>query len=243
MPKTPQEPAGSAGTTDFGGAPRAVARVYSAWHRATDALALVLFAAGSAYLLIDTLLNGRTPGYATLIAVVVSAVLAADFVSGLVHFLADNFGNPDTPLLGRMFIFPFREHHVDPLAITRHGFLETNGASCLVALPALAATLLFTTSGEHTLLRFSILAFLMAIFLTNQIHKWAHTSHPPHTVRLLQRCRIILSPRSHAIHHTAPHDSNYCITTGWLNDLLERVGFFRRLLTLLRRQKHGRPVS
>jgi hypothetical protein len=41
----------------------------------------------------------------------VLAYLAADFLSGLVHFLADNFGSYDTPIIGPNFIEPFREHH------------------------------------------------------------------------------------------------------------------------------------
>jgi len=39
--------------------------------------------------------------------------LAADFLSGFAHFLADNFGSYDTPIIGPNFIQPFREHHTD----------------------------------------------------------------------------------------------------------------------------------
>jgi hypothetical protein len=41
----------------------------------------------------------------------VLAYLAADFLSGFVHFLANNFGSYDTPIIGPNFIEPFREHH------------------------------------------------------------------------------------------------------------------------------------
>ncbi|GAB4424583.1 MAG: fatty acid desaturase CarF family protein [Turneriella sp.] len=206
---------------------------YSAWHAALDAAALLLFTAGVIYLLIDTLAARNIPGGIVLLVIALTAYLAADLVSGIVHFLADNFGNAETPLVGRMFVFPFREHHNDPLAITRHSFLETNGASCLVALPLLFATIAFTDGAEQAALRLWIFSFLLAVFFTNQIHKWAHMVNPPRAVRFLQSCRLILSPRSHAIHHTAPHDSYYCITAGWLNLPLARSGVFSHIARLL----------
>src|SRR5262249_48704556 len=62
---------------------------------------------------------------------------AADVASGLVHWLCDTYFDPRTPLLGTIFIAPFREHHVDPGALTRHGFFERNGNNCLVSIPLL----------------------------------------------------------------------------------------------------------
>jgi ubiquitin-conjugating enzyme E2 variant len=29
------------------------------------------------------------------------------------------------------------------------------------------------------------------------------------------------------LHHAAPYSTHYCITTGWVNPLLVRTGFFR----------------
>ena len=37
--------------------------------------------------------------------------LLADLLSGTVHWFCDSFFAPDTPLIGRSIIHPFRDHH------------------------------------------------------------------------------------------------------------------------------------
>ena len=66
------------------------------------------------------------------------AYAAADWASGLAHWSCDTFFEEDTPLVGPAVIQPFREHHRDPLAMTRHGFLELNGSNCLRMVVPLA---------------------------------------------------------------------------------------------------------
>jgi hypothetical protein len=51
-----------------------------------------------------------------------------------VHFLADNFGSADTPIVGPNFIGPFRDHHVDPKGITRNDLVDPNGNNILVSI-------------------------------------------------------------------------------------------------------------
>ena len=161
-------------------------------------------------------------------AAAVGGFVAADFLSGLVHWLFDTWGTPETPVVGKTFIVPFRVHHSDPLDITRHGFIATNGHNCLASVPVLVGALFLDM---HSGWVAGLLAFLMAISLgtfgTNQFHKWAHQEDVGPVVAFLQRHHLVLNPRHHDVHHTRPYDQAYCITTGWLNPLLRAIRFFR----------------
>ncbi|EPG73520.1 kua-ubiquitin conjugating enzyme hybrid localization domain protein [Leptospira fainei serovar Hurstbridge str. BUT 6] len=159
-----------------------------------------------------------------------SSYLTADFISGFVHFLGDSFGNERTPYIGQAFIFPFRDHHVDPKGITRHDFVETNGNNCLVSLPILLYDYYLPMDFVGVPWgRFFWLFVLIGIFFTNQIHKWAHLDEPGPLISYFQRKGWILSPEHHRIHHALPYDTYFCITTGWWNPLLHKIGFYRNV--------------
>lgn len=163
---------------------------------------------------------------------VVGGYLWADFVSGFVHFLADNFGSVNTPFLGPVFFRTFREHHVDPLAITRHDFFEVNGANCVISIPFVVATWLWVPVSTSLLgLAFGafMLLFLFGIFLTNQFHRWAHLPAPPRWIQRLQATGLILGVAHHQRHHTPPFDTYYCITSGLCNPVLSRLRFFETI--------------
>jgi hypothetical protein len=156
--------------------------------------------------------------------------VAADGISGVVHWLADTWGQADWPIVGPVIIRSFREHHADPDAIVRHGFIETNGASSLGALLLVASAAALPPEGTVPMLaRAVVFSLSSALAATNQIHKWAHAATAPRAVAWLQRRGCILSPTHHAVHHTPPFDRHYCITTGWLNPLCERLDLFRAL--------------
>ncbi|MDV6236020.1 fatty acid desaturase CarF family protein [Leptospira ellisii] len=172
----------------------------------------------------------------TLPSVILFSWIGADFISGLVHFLGDSVGSETTPILGPGFIFPFRDHHVDPKGITRHDFIETNGNNCLVSLPILIYYVFFweSTGTVSSLVALFWFFLLLGIFATNQIHKWAHQDSPAPLIRVLQKYKLILGPEHHKVHHTPPHDTYFCITTGWLNPVLKAVRFYDILRWVLR---------
>jgi ubiquitin-conjugating enzyme E2 variant len=200
-------------------------------HRHLEAAALVAVPVLASLLLADVW--SRSGAVWTLLFALVAAHPAADLVSGLVHWAADRILPIGAPYLGPAFVRPFREHHADPRGITRHDFIETNGNTCIALAPALAGVWWWATGrpGTPATVLVEALAVGLAFWLcvTNQIHKWAHLERPPAAVRLLQRCRLILEPRHHAAHHRPPFDRRFCITSGWLNPVVDRLGMFDRL--------------
>ncbi len=161
--------------------------------------------------------------------------VASDFASGLVHWLADTYGSATMPVIGPKFVAPFREHHRDPMAITRHDFFEANANNCFTTYFVMLPTLLLTpvrAGGWATMLGVFILLLSLGTLVTSMAHGWAHQERPARVVVLLQRLGLVLSKEHHDVHHVAPHRNHYCITTGWLNGLLDRTRFFRRLEAL-----------
>ncbi len=161
-----------------------------------------------------------------------------DFVTGLVHWAADTYGEEHTPVIGYSLVKPFRVHHLRPQEICEHGIVETVGNACILAAPLLILFVVVMTSGETSAATaFAVFAAAVTVGVTvatNQFHKWAHQQRPPRPVRLLQRARLILTPEHHRTHHTSPFESSYAITNGWLNPLLNRTRFFRGLEGALR---------
>jgi len=146
-------------------------------------------------------------------------VAVADLLSGIVHWACDTFLAETTPVLGPLLIAPFREHHRDPTAIARHGFVELNANTSFAAIPIACVGLAQRAS---FLLSACALGCSVAVFATNQLHAWAHAEAVPRAVRWLQGHGAVLAPAAHAAHHRAGN-MRYCVTTGWMSALLDRT--------------------
>jgi len=165
--------------------------------------------------------------------------LLADLSSGVVHWMGDTLGDENAGWFGPAFSQPFREHHKDPAGISHHGFIETNGNTCIVALPVLIAAHLWMPAVPR--FWFYMAAFVTSLSLfgiaTNQCHKWAHSERVPGYVRILQRWRLIIDTDRHNRHHLWPHKDNYCVFSGWMNPVADRLRLFRAAESLIRRTR------
>ena len=165
-------------------------------------------------------------------------IIGGDLVSGMVHWFADTYFSEDTPVIGPSLVKPFRLHHQYPRDICTHNLVEVVGNVCILAVPVLGICLyLLWLVPDSSWIAFKVvLIAIVAVttVATNQFHKWAHEEDPSALARWLQRTRLVLEPTHHKQHHTAPFNMHYCITNGWLNPLLNRIKFFRRLEAFLK---------
>jgi len=163
----------------------------------------------------------------------------ADLSSGVVHWMGDTLGDENAGWFGPAFSLPFREHHRDPRGISHHGFVETNGNTCIVALAPLIAAHVWMPRTPGFL--FYLAAFVTSLSLfgiaSNQFHKWAHSERVPRAVGLLQRWHVIIDPVRHDRHHVAPHRDHYCVLSGWMNPVADRLRLFRAAESIIRRTR------
>ncbi len=170
--------------------------------------------------------------------------LLSDFATGTLHWFGDRFFSEDTPIVGSLFVHPFREHHVLPKKMTEHDFFELCGTSGL--LVAIFWGIVFFIRGpQGDFLSYMFLFFGIFGFLTNLFHKWAHEDEVGPVIKFLQNTGLILSPKIHQVHHQS-YDSYYCVTHGHMNWILEKIKFYQtgeRLLFFLPRGEDETPKS
>lgn len=213
---------------------RALREGYSLAVRRFEIASIVAYAAVMVWLAVRIAPRAASSPSLALSAFMLGFV-AADFTSGFVHWMADTWGTPEWPIIGKALIRPFREHHVDQKEITRHDFIETNGNNCFISIVPVAGAALLPDDTVWFFASAATFSMCFAIFGTNQFHKWAHMDAPPAWVGLLQRASLVLPPEHHAVHHTPPFARYYCITVGWLNEPLYRLRFFQTLEKIVTR--------
>lgn len=154
----------------------------------------------------------------------------ADWFSGIVHWSCDHLGTRETPFWGEI-VRGFRDHHDDPMEITRIPLSENLGYS------AIAGTIVFWIFSASLGVNWITFWFLFFAFLSNLFHRWSHfpARQKPWWMKRLQKAGILLRPEEHSTHHREPFRVNYCILSGWANGITNRTpwGLFEKFLSRL----------
>ncbi|ESO85070.1 hypothetical protein LOTGIDRAFT_221531 [Lottia gigantea] len=225
-----------------------LASQYTAGKRRQEIVCVVISIGLFLYCFYNLCTTFRLDNVYTVLISAVLGIVTADFMSGLVHWGADTWGSVDLPIIGKTLLRPFREHHIDPTSITRHDFIETNGDNFAIVIPGLAYIAYGFTFHSLEVIQSNTntywYIFLLAIFIsiTNQCHKWSHTYFGlPRYITIFQDLHIILPRKHHRIHHVSPHETYFCITTGWLNYPLEAIRFWPVLENVIEKYTGCKP--
>lgn len=163
-------------------------------------------------------------------------VLAADFVSGLVHWIEDTFWTEATPLVGAWIVAPNVLHHRNGRAFLAKTWLESSWELVLASLVLVAVAAGFGVLTWHVWL------FALLSANANQLHKWSHRTDRELSplLRALRRLHVLQSFEHHARHHRGAKDVHYCVLTELVNPVLDGTRFWRALERVFARSRSGR---
>jgi plasmanylethanolamine desaturase len=162
----------------------------------------------------------------------VASVVLADVVSGLVHWFEDVYVHRDMPLLGKWLhkvAEDNRLHHDKPRAFLAKTWWQSSWDLVLLG------SLVLLCAWWLGMLSLPVWVFVVLSINANQMHKWTHqnSTEKGWLVHRLQKLRLLQTPRAHAHHHQGAKNSHYCVITNFMNPVLEKLHFWRRLEWLL----------
>ncbi len=151
--------------------------------------------------------------------------LFADFITGVVHWWQDAYGNPTWPIIGKYVIEPNLIHHQDPRHMLKVSYISRVNTSVITA--AILATV-FWFVGWHS---WQIIVCLIFSSQGNEIHAIGHRSDKENRkfICWLQKIGLLQTRKTHGWHHKAPYDTNFCVMTEFLNPILNKINFWMKL--------------
>lgn len=155
---------------------------------------------------------------------IIICILVADFITGLIHWIEENYCDESFPIIGSRICAPNIQHHKDPTLMVRMGgIITTNWQSMSASL--LVCLLLWSIGLYH----WSVLLTLILTGIGNQIHLFNHQTKSNYWVTWLKDSGLIQSQKQHNIHHIPPHKKCYCVLINFNNSWMDRVEFWRGL--------------
>lgn len=184
--------------------------------------------------------------------VVLFGLYVADAASGVAHFIVDYTPNVPGVGLKELYyysgdkgsedyvrrrnaamrrinafhevVFDFKVHHLSPDTLGRRSILKMTLP--VIVFGAFPLTLALVVVGELGLLPGDVLLFLAVLIgcgtISQYAHSCTHKQNPPWVVRALQAVRLLLTEKTHQVHHDHP-DRQFCLLNGWANPLVDRL--------------------
>ena len=97
-----------------------------------------------------------------------TCILAADFLSGLFHWLEDAYGKVTWPVVGKTVIEPNLLHHKDPRAMTKNSWWRS------IDVQTVLGGFYLATRWAMNALTWRNTLVVGVLVNANEIHKWAH---------------------------------------------------------------------
>ena len=126
--------------------------------------------------------------------------LGADFITGIIHWWQDAYGNPTWPILGKHVIKPNLNHHHEPRAMLKITYWSRVWTSVVASLVVILILCICQIASWQTI--------LLVIFASqgNEIHAMGHRTNKENgrCIIWLQKIGIIQRRKTHGWHHKAP---------------------------------------
>jgi hypothetical protein len=149
-------------------------------------------------------------------------ILSADFISGLVHWWEDAYGNLNFKFIEKSIVKPNIQHHQYPRNFLQNTFFDKVKISLITGI-VICLVLTF-----YKLLTIEIVIILFYAAMANQVHAMAHRNDKENGTLVVWLQKIgLLQPRiMHDHHHKSPYNLNYGILTNYLNPILSIFKFW-----------------
>lgn len=155
--------------------------------------------------------------------------VTADFITGIIHWWEDTYGNPNWPIIGKYIVEPNLIHHKQPNKLLEGSYWNRINTSFIAATFIGLILFLF---GMHS---WQIILCLILCVQANEIHAMSHRSDKSNGILILflQEAGIFQSRRVHRWHHKAPYETNFCIMSDFVNPILNKIEFWKKLEWLI----------
>lgn len=155
--------------------------------------------------------------------------LAGDVISGVMHHWSENYASPDEgPAVARKIAKQAHRHHYHPSGLGDYTLPAWAAPHSFITWAPLAAATALNAPGP--LLAASITT-VAATSCYGLFHMYSHYSKSredeiPTAVKVLQKATLAMSRKEHAEHHAKPWNTDYCMVTGHMNRIFDKIDFW-----------------